>query len=247
MRSTEDPPRLRESAETPAELRWVLDSLRADVPAPAHLRELRARLPRRTSRLAPRGTWGRALGACVVLLLAAFALRRAATEPRPHPRAAAPPPLPVKSAGPDSLSASRGPDDVQAPAPDRERGRAAAGGEVGGGEVDVGFTPDPRPRPRRRRACDVAAQVARLLRAQEALRAGDAVGALALCARDEDDCPGGALSEERERIRLEATLARGGDAEARAGFERFARRFPRSAYLDRLAALCTGRRDGGAP
>jgi hypothetical protein len=93
----------------------------------------------------------------------------------------------------------------------------------------------------------VSAQATRLLQAQAALREGALAEAVALCARDEVACPDGALAEERERIWIEASLAGGRGDEARVRFARFTRRFPHSAYRDRLAALGASGRDGAAP
>jgi hypothetical protein len=93
------------------------------------------------------------------------------------------------------------------------------------------------PAPAIEESCDDASETARLQQAQGALRDGRWPAAIGLCADDARACPGGALSEERERLWIEA-LARGGrDDEARSRWGSFQRRFPGSSYGDRLRAL----------
>ena len=86
-------------------------------------------------------------------------------------------------------------------------------------------------------ACDALEESARLQRAQGALRDGRWAAAIADCADDERVCATGPLSEERERVRIEALARSGRDAEARARWSAFQRRYPDSSYRDRLRAL----------
>ena len=78
-----------------------------------------------------------------------------------------------------------------------------------------------------------------LARAQRALRLAPAQ-ALSLAAESARRFPAGVLSQEREVIAIEALVRLGRMAEARDRAEAFARRFPRSAHVRRLATLVPG-------
>ena len=75
-----------------------------------------------------------------------------------------------------------------------------------------------------------------LSRAFAALQAGDAAGALALT-REHQALTDAALSQERERIAIEALLQLGQRSAAKARATVFAQRFPNSTYLPRIQAF----------
>lgn len=75
-----------------------------------------------------------------------------------------------------------------------------------------------------------------LSRAFTALQSGDAAGALRLT-REHQSLTGTALSQERERIAIEALVQLGQRSAAKTRADAFARRFPKSTYLPRIEAL----------
>ncbi len=75
-----------------------------------------------------------------------------------------------------------------------------------------------------------------LSRAFAALQGGDPAGALRLT-REHQSLTGTALSQERERIAIEALVQLGQRSAAKTRAEAFARRFPKSTYLPRIEAL----------
>jgi hypothetical protein len=234
MNSPEEPPRLHASDSTSPELRAAVRALRADLPDPDRLHELRARLPvtRTSVRLK---VWQRmllSLGVGMVLLGAVLAVRRSlrvshtnhnralhvVSQPavRVSPQVAAPPmvlpPVPV-------VSVSTGSETVPVQTEHRPRTSPMVR------DVDATET------------CVLSDHFASLSRAQMRMRAGDTRDALAICARDERRCPRGPLSEERERLTIEALFSLGRQHEAAVKFDHFERSFPRSAYRERLEEL----------
>jgi outer membrane protein assembly factor BamD (BamD/ComL family) len=79
-------------------------------------------------------------------------------------------------------------------------------------------------------------EVELLQRAQEAL-AGSPARALALTREHASRFPGGAFSQEREVVAIDALLRLGQAAEARARGARFVEAYPGSAYRRRIEAL----------
>ena len=83
---------------------------------------------------------------------------------------------------------------------------------------------------------DVRGEGELLSRAFAALQGGDAAGALRLT-REHQALTGTALSQERERIAIEALVQLGQRSAAQARAVVFAQRFPNSTYLPRIQAL----------
>jgi hypothetical protein len=84
-----------------------------------------------------------------------------------------------------------------------------------------------------------------LEQAADALRRGDASHALRLTAEHASEYPRGALTEERERIAIEALARSGQLGAARARARRFRTRFPGSTYHRRLEVLLSEADGGG--
>jgi hypothetical protein len=80
-----------------------------------------------------------------------------------------------------------------------------------------------------------AAELRLLQRAQAAYAGRDFPGALALVGEHDRQFPNGRLAEEREALRVRSLAASGHPEEARRTAAAFAKRFPRSVLLPRLA------------
>lgn len=85
------------------------------------------------------------------------------------------------------------------------------------------------------RAASLRAERVLLTRAQRELEAGDTEAALATLQEHEENFEKPQLAEEREALRIRALLSAGDHAKARARFERFSKRYPRSIFLDALS------------
>ena len=84
----------------------------------------------------------------------------------------------------------------------------------------------------------LAAELALLSRAQQALREREAARALALFERHRRSFPQGVLAEEREVGRVTALCALGQSEQARRAAQRFAERFADSASRAHVESLC---------
>lgn len=98
-------------------------------------------------------------------------------------------------------------------------------------DVDAS-APRAEPRP-----CNVEEHHARISQAQSLVASGDHRAALATIARDRSQCPRAAMSEDRERLAIEALFRAGSEREARARWSAFQRSFPRSLYTRPLGVL----------
>jgi RNA polymerase sigma factor (sigma-70 family) len=105
--------------------------------------------------------------------------------------------------------------------------------------VPVQSEPDPSEPTESPAEATVAQEAGLLQRARAALQAGDGRTAIAHLDDHAARFPSGALSEEREASRVDALCATGDPDGARAAAGRFARRYPRSAHLERLRTACT--------
>ncbi len=229
---SDEPPRLLDASESAA-LRDALKAARSDGPDAAQIARMRERLPRGAP---PTGgghalPWKLALPLVAAVAVVAVALAR---SPAPRPVTPPPPPPPVVVPAPAVIAAAPvaplPPPRVEAPpAPRPVRVAPARGAHAVIAEVDAGATVVAE--------CDEAAESGRLQSAQTALRDGRWSAVLAACADDERACAGGPLSEERERLWIEALVRAGRDAEARSRWGRFERRYPGSPYGERLRAL----------
>jgi hypothetical protein len=92
--------------------------------------------------------------------------------------------------------------------------------------------------PRARSSASIAAELALLRRAQEALRAGDSDRSLAMIDELVAQHPTGALREERTAARVLALCAAGRTKEARALGQQFVARSPQSVQVARMKASC---------
>jgi hypothetical protein len=108
--------------------------------------------------------------------------------------------------------------------------------------VEVVASPPPAPRAHdaRGRETDrsVAAEVAILRRVSDALRAGDAKGALAGVDEHARRFPSGALAEERDMERIVALCALGRRDDATRATLRFTRAYPSSSHDARIREAC---------
>ena len=80
-------------------------------------------------------------------------------------------------------------------------------------------------------------ELARLQAARRALRAGDATGALSELAAYRQSFPNGTLRAEEAALRIDAEVAAGDTASAKADAARFATNFPTSPEASRIRAL----------
>jgi hypothetical protein len=202
-------------------LRSALGAARDDLPSADQVEEMLARLPI-DGPGGPEGIGAAASGAALLKLGAAAAITLTAgaayfglrgDDPSPTP----PAPAAIQSTRPPP------PPSVSAPAPPP----APAAPSAASG---------PRSAPTRA-APAVARPEIEILREARAARGSNPARALELVAEHARSHPRGMLSQEREMIRIEATLALGRRAEARALAERFRASYPGSAYAQRLDDL----------
>jgi hypothetical protein len=131
----------------------------------------------------------------------------------PHPVEVVPPPSPSRSPSPVITPVIEPQKPARSPAPARAS------------------TPRPPLRqPPRASESDLAAENALITRARAALVRGDAQGALAAVAEHETRFADGALSEEREVVRVQALVASDQRGEADARARRFHEQFPNSMF-----------------
>jgi hypothetical protein len=234
-----DPPRLADASDDPA-LRDALRAARDVAPDAAQIERMRQRLPRGAPPTGGDGAspWRRAwpvVGVAGAALVAAALARSPASSPPLGPPAvvprpasvevvvAPPPAAPPPPAVPPPATAAR----VEAPHPP----------PIARARVAHPVATSPTPAPALATVCDEAEETERLQRAQGALRAGRWSDALTACADDGRVCARGPLSEERERLWIEALARSGRDAEARARWGAFRRLYPDSSHGERLRAL----------
>lgn len=232
MSDSVDPVRLVEpGSEAPARLRELFEAARTDLPGPAELARMRARLPEASG--APGGpgpTTGAGLLGKVVIgagalaglgaLLAGLFIAQGAEAP-PEVESTSPP---VATTAPEAAPSPAEPSPPVAPT-----------------EPEVAAPEQPEPEQRARRAPSAVApqrapatsEAALLERARRALSTAPRT-ALALTEEHRQKFPQGVLTQEREVIAIEALrrLGRGGEASDRAGD--FQKEFPDSPHRARV-------------
>lgn len=219
-----------ESGSTP-HVRSALGAARDDVPSAEHVEALLARMPLGGPGAGGMGGKGGAgsagagalakVGAVAVLAVTASA---AYIGLRAHKR-----PLPAHAPVPSALKAA-----PVAPTPDRSASKPVATAPIPPisraarpvGPAASGSAAAPRAR-----------SEVEILREAEAALGSHPSRTLALVAEDARLHPNGVLVQEREMLRIEATLALGRHAAADALVKQFRARYPGSAYTQRLNDL----------
>ncbi|MFO0557699.1 MAG: hypothetical protein U0269_06740 [Polyangiales bacterium] len=85
--------------------------------------------------------------------------------------------------------------------------------------------------------CDTRAHEQEINAAHARLARGEFAAVIAATDRDRDRCPRGSMSEDRERLAIEALVRSGQRARADARWRTFQRRFPHSLYARALGVL----------
>ena len=211
-------------------MRAIIRAERTELPSPAKMQELSARLGPMMTKRSSSAWWasswrvmlvaGIGIGVVVVALRSGSGVPPGTVDALPVPqrvedRPAASPLDPAVTASPHGPSMPVVAVESLPSAATPDRARVAPSSDVPActGEIEL------------------------LDGADAALRAGDATRALSLTRQHSQRCPGGAFAQEGERIAIEALFRLGRHAEARARARSFEARFPSSPHLHRIRSL----------